>query len=231
MLHAIRDLWGIRLPFFGINCGHVGYLLNDIPTVLGLRADSDFNDPSLTLPLDFLRKEMTLHNLPLLRVEVSRTDGTHKLDYAFNDVWVERSTGQAAWIKISVNGEEKIDRLIADGVLISTAAGSTAYAQAMGASPLPVGSPVLILVGSNVGYPPSWRPAYLPIDAKIQLECLDISKRPIRGFVDGAEVGGVVQTVNVHVSNTAGCRLLFLKDFDISKKLNRLQFPRATSDV
>jgi NAD kinase len=68
-----------------------------------------------------------------------------------------------------VNGVTRFPRLMADGVLAATAAGSTAYARAMGAKPIPIGTDLLVLAGSNVFDPPHWRQgANLPTTAVIR---------------------------------------------------------------
>ncbi|KAH3714478.1 NAD kinase [Pelomyxa schiedti] len=277
MLHAIRSHWRLRIPFLGINCGHVGFLLNEPDAVFSLEATSctpidwpslasSFSSAALPTPPPLptpvssttttaepplptpscsataltrtpsLRRivgpnELTIHKLPLLFVEAIQSSPTSSSEpivrqLAFNDVWVERSTGQTAWMELSVNGEIRIPKLIADGLLISTAAGSTAYAQAMGACPIPVGCPLLCVVGNNVAFPLSWKCAYLPLDAEITIKSVDPAKRPIRGFVDGLEMGNLL-TLRLRASSIADCSLLFLKSHDMVTKLSSLQFPHT----
>ena len=117
MLHAIRQYWRMRLPFFGINTGHLGFLLNDSPEA----------DPG--------EQDLVLYHLPLLRVELEPLEGGQSVALAFNDAWVERATGQTAWLRLLVNDQERIQKLVADGVLIATAAGSTSYARAWARRP------------------------------------------------------------------------------------------------
>src|SRR5205823_8694325 len=92
---------------------------------------------------------------------------------AFNDGWVERATGQTAWVRLQVNGEEVLPKVVADGVLVATAAGSTSYARAMGATPVPFPVPALLLVGSNVLSPDGWKPAVWGMDAEVEMTTLD----------------------------------------------------------
>jgi NAD+ kinase len=206
MLRAIRQYWRRRVPFFGINTGHLGFLLND----------STQADPN--------EQDLVLYNLPLLRVEVESLEGGRALSLAFNDAWVERATGHTAWLKLLVNDEERIEKLVADGVLVATAAGSTAYARAMGATPLPLYTQALLLVGSNVLHPPQWRPVVLPVDSRIEFRTHDPVKRPLSAFIDGIPQG-VVQSLHARVSNIAAVELAFLPDQDPSLKLAKLQFP------
>jgi nicotinate (nicotinamide) nucleotide adenylyltransferase len=206
MLRAIRQHWRRRLPFFGINTGHLGFLLNDSP-----QADAHEQD-------------LVLYHLPLLLVELESIDGRRTSALAFNDAWVERATGQTAWLKLMINDVERIEKLVADGVLIATAAGSTSYARAMGATPLPLYTPALLLVGSNVLHPPHWRPVMLPSDSRIEVRTHDPEKRPLKAFIDGIPQGSV-QAIHARVSNIAAVELAFLPDHDPSLKLAKLQFP------
>jgi len=143
---------------------------------------------------------------------------------AFNDCWVERATGQTAWIQVKVNDQERLAQLVADGALVSTAAGSTSYASAMGATPLPLNTPALLLVGSNVLKPTFWRPVVLPLASTVELTTLDPIKRPLHGYVDGVSHGNVVN-LRARVSNTAAVELVFAPQHDPAAKLAQIQFP------
>jgi len=115
-------------------------------------------------------------------------------------------------------------RVVADGMLVSTAAGSTSYARALGASPLPFNADLLTLAGSNVLKPEFWRPAVLPRDSVIRLRNLDPTKRPLRGFIDGLAQGPVLE-MTARVSATASVELLFAPEYDPVAKLAVTQFP------
>src|SRR6478672_3857135 len=84
MLRAIRQHWRDGLPFFGLNTGHLGFLLND--------------PAQPAFPARHLRR----YRLPLLDVEVVPHDGPPHAEVAFNDCWIERETGQTAWVEVSV---------------------------------------------------------------------------------------------------------------------------------
>ena len=154
----------------------------------------------------------------------SRSTAARTCALAFNDAWVERATGQTAWLKLLVNDQPRIEKLVADGVLVATAAGSTSYARAMGATPLPLYTAALLLVGSNVLHPPHWRPVVLPVDSRIEVRTHDPVKRPLKAFIDGIPQGDV-QAIHARVSNMAAVELAFLPDHDPSLKLAKLQFP------
>ena len=207
MLRAIRQHWADGLPFYGLNTGHVGFLLND--------PDGH----------DLWTADLRRYRLPLLSVETVGADGVRRQEVGFNDCWVERDGGQTSWIEVAVDGTVRLSRLVADGLLIATAAGSTGYARAMGAMPLPFDAPYLTLVGSNVFTPRNWRPAALSTDSVLTLRNLDPGKRPLRGFVDGVSLGAVTE-LTVRVSPTARAELLFTGEHDPVAKLAGLQFPQ-----
>lgn len=215
MLRAIRQHWRRRVPFYGINTGHVGFLLNDHGP------DPLANGP----PFSSKPTELLAQHLPLLWVETLDRTGEHRAALAFNDAWVERATGQTAWIRVVVNGQERIAQLVADGALVATAAGSASYARAMGATPVPLGTPALLLVGSNVLSPDGWRPVVLPWDSELELTTLDPEKRPLRGYVDGVS-HGEVSSMRVRTSRIAAVELAFDPQHDPAEKLARIQFPR-----
>jgi NAD+ kinase len=207
MLHAIRDHWRKRIPFLGVNTGHLGFLMNE------------------RLPVDLAGLEFISYSLPMLRVDTETPDGEQSMGLAFSDVWLERAEGQAAWIKLDVDGETRMPKLVGDGMLVSTAAGSSAYARAMGAIPVPINTPTVTLVGSNIFQPRFWKPMALPDSSLIRFSSLDRSgKRPLRGFLDGTPLG-LVQDISVRRSLTASVEMAFTKEFDPAARLLRSLFP------
>ncbi len=207
MLRAIRQHWRDRLPFYGVNVGHLGFLLNDRDR------------------MDFWDQPLRLYQLPLLWVDLTTADGSQREELAFNDCWVERESGQTAWVEVSVNGRVRMPKVVADGMLVATAAGSTSYARAMGATPLPFNAQLLTLAGSNVLHPEFWHPAVLTSDSTLTVRNLDTEKRPLRGFIDGVGQGTVVE-MTARVSNIAAVELLFTREHDPVAKLAVLQFPQ-----
>jgi NAD+ kinase len=207
MLRAIRRHWRLRVPFLGLNAGHLGFLMNE------------------GLPRDIHALELVTYALPMLRVDAEAPDGRRTTGLAYGDVWLERDGGQAAWLRLDVDGQTRVPKVVGDGMLVSTASGSSAYARAMGAVPVPLNSPLLTLAGSNIFHPRFWKPMALTDDSLVSITNLDRSgKRPVRGFLDGQPLG-VVQAVTVQRSKVAGAELAFTREFDPSSKLLRSLFP------
>jgi len=209
MLQAIRDFWPLRLPFIGLNAGTLGFLMNE------------------SLPGELDGTELVLYRLPMLRVDCELPDGKRSRSLACADAWVERDSGQAAWLRVDVDGHTQVPRVVGDGLLIATPSGSSAYARAMGATPVPLTAPVLTLAGSNVFLPRFWRPVTLPETAVVSLTSLDHNgKRPVRGFIDG-RTAGKVRSMEIRVSSVAAVELAFTPEFDLSARLLRSMFPPA----
>jgi NAD+ kinase len=208
MLRSIREHWRQRLPFFGINAGHLGFLMNA---------------PEEVLPKPFPPQNVIFRQLPMLYVEFTHPDGSITTSHGFNDAWVERATSQSAWIEVRVNDIVRIPKLVSDGALVATAAGSTAYARSMGAAPLLADTPAWLLVGSNVMEPATWRSALLSIDATVELRSLDPLRRPLEAFVDG-QSQGLVHALRAHISHAAAAELVFCADHDMADKIAHIQF-------
>ncbi len=207
MLHAIREHWRLRVPFVGLNTGHLGFLMNE------------------RLPDDLTDLTLVSHILPMLRVDAETASGVKSWGLAFSDVWVERADGQAAWLRLDVDGETRVSKVVGDGMLVATASGSSAYARAMGAIPIPLNTPVITLAGSNIFQPRFWKPMTLPDDSLVTLASLDRSgKRPLKGFIDGTPMGEV-QQLTVKRSLTASIEMAFTHEFDPSARLLRSLFP------
>lgn len=207
MLKAIRKYCNLNIPFLGINVGHRGFLLNEIEFL-----DDFFNN-----------HELVAYTIHLLQVNVLKPSGETRSYTAFNEALIERAGSQAGWIEISVNDKVCISKLVADGVLVATPAGSTAYAMAMGASPIPLGTEAFVLVGSNTSEPLGFKPCYLQNDCQIKLSNAgDFKKRPLYGVVDGVKIGLVNEMIITKSIQTV--TLLFIDSNSLTSKLNSIQF-------
>ena len=111
LLHAIHDHLGMGLPIYGMNRGTVGFMLNE------------FNDENLLSRVQDARRE-TIHPL---RMVATNAEGESFQALAFNEVSLIRYSNQSANIRILVNGQVRMEKLICDGILVATPAGSTAY--------------------------------------------------------------------------------------------------------
>jgi nicotinate (nicotinamide) nucleotide adenylyltransferase len=213
MLHAIRLHWRRRLPFLGINAGHLGFLLNERP------------------PPTLEGAELLAFSMPMLRVDTETPDGRVSQGLACGDTWVEREGGQAAWLQLDVDSQTRVPKVVGDGLLVATPSGSSSYARAMGATPVPLNTAVLTLAGSNIFRPRFWKPMALADEAVITITNLDRSgKRPVRCFLDG-QPAGCVQRITARKSAVAAVELGFTKEHDPSVRLLRSLFPPQEDGV
>ncbi|MBI2054851.1 MAG: NAD(+)/NADH kinase [Candidatus Sungbacteria bacterium] len=210
MLRAIRRYWRRKIPFVGVNLGHRGFLMSTVADVTP----------------EFFAGPFIHRTVPLLEIEVTKPNGAKRRTFAFNDAHVRVKLPHAGWFEIEVDGEVRIPKLVADGVLVSTAAGSTAYATAMGANPVPIGTEVLVVVGSNVAEPQGWKHgANLPLGSEVVFRTKDSSSwRKIYGVADSTGLGEITE-MRIRSSKTAKVELLLTPDHDLARKLALLQFP------
>ncbi len=194
-------------PVFGINRGSVGFLMNDY-------RNGDLPDRIANAEL------VTLHTL---RMHAETADGGVHEALAINEVSLLRQTRQAAKISISVDGVERLDELICDGVMVATPAGSTAYNLSAHGPILPLGAELLALTPISAFRPRRWRGAVLPANATIEFRIADHAKRPVSAVADSTEVRNVV-TVRVAEDRAVEIPLLFDADQNLQERIIKEQF-------
>lgn len=207
MLQTLHTYMGSGKPIYGMHRGTVGFLMNE------------YSDDGLMQRLDAARTSV-IH--PLL---MRATDGQgHLHEYrAINEVSIFRESYQAARLRILVDGKERLVELAADGVLIATPAGSTAYNFSVQGPIIPIGAPLLALTPISPFRPRRWRGALLPDKAKVTIEILDAAKRPAAAVADHDQVRGV-QRVDVSMDHAIAINLLFDPDHGLDERILREQF-------
>ncbi|HFE37851.1 MAG TPA: NAD kinase [Gammaproteobacteria bacterium] len=209
MLETIRKYMPLvrrGLPVYGMNQGTVGFLMNS------------FHPDDLR---ERLANSIAAEINPLKMRAISN-GGVHEA-LAINEISLLRQTRQAAHIRISIDGDIRLDRLMADGVLIATPAGSTAYNLSAHGPALPLGSEVLALTPISAFRPRRWRGAILKNTAKVSFEILDAAKRPVSAVADSTEIRNVTE-VHVEQMSDITFTLLFDKDHALDEKILREQF-------
>lgn len=207
MLRAIHRFLPYKIPLYGINCGTVGFLLNQ------------FNLDNL---LEKLEKSVMTEIHPL-SAKIILCDGSEKNALAFNDVSLLRETRQSAQIKISIDGTEKLSKLIGDGILVSTPAGSSAYNFSVRGPIIPLSSDLLALTPIAPFRPRQWRGALLPGKTKVKFEVIDAEKRPVSAVVDFFEQRNI-RTVETYVNVLYKTILLFDHENPLEEKILMEQF-------
>jgi len=207
MLEAIHRNLAHGLPIYGMNRGTVGFLLNG------------FEEDALMARLENAHEA----KLRPLHMRATTDSGVQQDAYGFNEVSLLRQTRQAANIRVSIDGKVRIDKLICDGCLVATPAGSTAYNLSAHGPILPIGSGVLALTPISAFRPRRWQGAVLRQDANIRLEVLDHYKRPVSAVADAHEVRNIAE-VEIRVDQDKEVTLLFDPDHGLEERILNEQF-------
>ena len=198
---------GQILPVYGMNCGSVGFLLNPY-------------DPDKLN--EKLQKAQPVTIYPLAMTATDMDGNTHDA-MAFNEVSLLRQTRQAAKLKISIDGVERISELVCDGILLATPAGSTAYNLSAHGPILPLSANVLALTPISAFRPRRWRGALIPCHSTVKIEIINPEKRPVSATADSTEVRNI-QFLEIKQSNAHECTLLFDPDHHLEERILKEQF-------
>jgi len=207
MLRTLHRLLSAELPVYGMKLGNVGFLMNR------------YRETHL---LERLAKANVVELAPLCMLSVTEGGGETRA-LAINEVSLLRQLNQAAHIRILVNGQVKVEELVCDGVLVATAAGSTAYNLSAHGPILPLGTEALALTPISPFRPRRWRGAVLPSSVRIRFEVLDCYKRPVSATADAQEVRNVI-SVDVHQEKTVRLKLMFDPDHSLEDRILDEQF-------
>lgn len=203
-LHATQDL---PAPVYGMNRGTVGFLMNE------------FRPEGLTARLA-AAEEAVVNPLTMTAITVG---GEVHRALAINEVSLLRMQAQAAKLRITVDGRERMAELICDGAMVSTPAGSTAYNYSAHGPILPIGADVLSVTPVAAFRPRRWRGALLPAQARVRFDVLEPRKRPVMASADSASVDHVA-SVEVQTEFNIRHRLLFDPGHGLEERLIREQF-------
>jgi NAD+ kinase len=198
LLRALHKYSKYQIPFFGINYGHLGFLMND-------EKDIGLQERLMNA------KSNIVHPLVMKATDVSLNQKEY---YAFNDVTLWRGTNQASHIKININHRTQIEQLISDGVIISTPMGSTAYNSSAGGPILPIDANVLALTPICAFRPKHWRGALLKASSFIELEVLNHNKRPSVAVADFNEFHNVIKVEIFQCKNRFANLLYDINDLE-----------------
>ncbi len=207
MLECLHRVLGTDKPVYGMNCGSVGFMMNE------------FNE--LNLPDRIARAQSSI--LHPLRMHAITASGVVEEAVALNEVSLLRQLRQAAKIRITVDQRERLSELICDGVLISTPAGSTAYNLSAHGPIIPLTANLLPLTPISAFRPRRWRGALLPSTVEVLFEILESDKRPVAAVADFTEVRNVV-SVAVSEDRSISATVLFDPDRALSERIITEQF-------
>ena len=207
LLKSLHDLIKFNKPFYGINYGSIGFLMNS-------KSNED---------LDKIISSAQKIELKPLIMKAKNNSGESFESIAFNEVSIMRQTHQAAKISIKINDIERMNELICDGVLVSTAAGSTAYNLSAHGSIIPLDSKLLALTPISAFRPRRWRGALLSEKTKINFHVNNSKIRSSSVAADHNEFRNI-KDVEITSSNDLACTILFDNNHSMEERILKEQF-------
>ena len=206
MLETVHRFVASGKPIFGMHRGSVGFLMNTY------RPDGLYERLAVAQPVE-------LHPLEM----IARQNGTSRRAIAFNEVSLLRESRQAAKLRVSVDGVVRLEELMADGILLSTPVGSTAYNLSAHGPIIPLGAGIMALTPISAFRPRRWRGALLPHGARVKIEALESDKRPVSAVADFTEVRDVT-SVEIRENRDIAMTVLFDRDANLEERVFKEQF-------
>jgi NAD+ kinase len=207
MIHALHKYMHLKKPFYGINAGSIGFMMNEYHS-------NEF--------MANLQKAKPAKLYPL-QMEALDIHGKKHKELAINEVSIFRQTNQATKFRIEIDGIERMKEISADGALVSTPAGSSAYNLSAGGPIVPLGSNVLSLTPICPFRPRRWQGALLRSDAVIKFDILDYKKRPVNAVADFHEVKNI-KSVLIKSSKKDIIQVLFDSNHTFEDRVIKEQF-------
>ena len=207
LLKTLHDYKKYNKSFYGINYGSIGFLMN--------------NESEIDLK-EIINTAQKIQLKPLNMIAQNCNNETFE-SIAFNEVSLMRQTHQTAKIKIEINDIERMRELICDGILVSTAAGSTAYNLSAHGSIIPLESKLLALTPISSFRPRRWRGALLSENTKIKFCVQDSKERSVSVTADRNEFRNIKEVLITSAENLS-FDLLFDSNFSMEERVLKEQF-------
>ena len=211
MLQTLKKFYKLKKLFYGVNSGYYGFLMNRF-------SNKNFLKNLTTAKL------IQIHPLQMV---VRTKNNQLKKSIAINEVSILRQSKQAALVKISNGKRTVIKKLISDGVLVSTPAGSTAYNLSVHGPILNLDSKKLTITPISPFRPRRWKGTIISEKSKINIKNLNVNKRPISAVADNFEVRNA-KKINIKINKKINFNLLFNKNNSLYKKIKIEQLRKET---
>ena len=201
MLKTIKKFFKFNKPFYGINCGTYGFLMNKF------------------LSNNIEKKIITAKEIIINVLQISaKTKNKTKNLYAINEVSIFRQSKQTSLLSIAKNKKVILKKLIADGVLISSPAGSTAYNYSAGGPIVSLNKEKIIITPISPFRPRKWYSKVLSNKSVVNIKNLDPKKRPVAAVADNVEIRNI-KSLSVKTNKKIKIKLLFNKNTSLQEKI------------
>ena len=211
MLQTLKKNRNSKKSFYGINSGDYGFLMNK------------YSSKNL---IKNLSKAKMLSISPL-EMTVSNKSKQIKKHIAINEVSILRQSRQAASLSIYHGSKQVIKKLVSDGVLVSTPAGSTAYNLSVHGPILSLNSKKLSIAPISAFRPRRWKGKIVSDKSKIVIRNLNLKKRPISAVADNIEVRNA-KNISIKTNHKIKFNLLYDKNKSLQKKIKIEQLRNET---
>ena len=207
MLSCLKESIEYEIPVFGINCGHIGFLMNEYK-------QTDLIERILKA------ETATIH--PIL-MQAQTLNGEKTSALAINEISLLRQTHNAAHCQITINNKIELEQLICDGLMVATPAGSTAYNLSANGPIIPIEAKLLALTPISPFRPRRWQGALLPSSSTVDIKVINPEFRPQSVTADNLEVRDIAD-VTINQENNIVLRLLFDAGTSLAERSIREQF-------
>ena len=211
MLQTLKKFYKLKKPFYGVNSGHYGFLMNR------------FSNKNFFKNLTSAK----LIQIHPLEMKVRTKNNQLKKSIAINEVSILRQSRQAASLLIKSGSKQIIKKLISDGVLVSTPAGSTAYNLSVHGPILKLNSKKLSIVPISPFRPRRWKGKIVSDKSNIIIKNLNPSKRPISAVADNIEYRNA-KTISIKTIKKIKFNLLYDSNRSLQKKIKMEQLRKET---
>jgi len=212
MLQTLKKNKSQKNFFYGINSGNYGFLMNK------------FSSKNMIKNLS-KAKMITISPLEMI---VKNKNNQIKKYLAINEVSILRQSRQAASLSINYGSKQIIKKLISDGVLVSTPAGSTAYNLSVHGPILSLNSKKLSISPISPFRPRRWQGKIVSDRSQINIKNLNPNKRPISAVADNIEVRNA-KNIIIKTNQKIRFNLLYDSNRSLQKKIKIEQLRRETS--
>ena len=212
MLKTLKKNKHSQKYFYGINSGDYGFLMNK------------FSSKTFINNI----KKANLITISPLEMKVTNKQGSTKKFLAINEVSILRQSRQAASVFIKVGSKIIMKRLISDGVLVSTPAGSTAYNLSVRGPILSLNSKKLSIAPISPFRPRRWKGKIINDKLLVSIKNLNTIKRPISAVADNIEVRNA-KSIQVKINKKIKFKLLYDKNRGLQKKIKIEQLRKETN--
>ncbi len=206
MLKTIKKFYKFKKPFYGINAGSIGFLLNKYEPK---KIAQKINKAKIT-------------TISPLQINTISKGGRKSFFLAINELSLFRQSKQTTFLRLKINKKTLIKKLVGDGVLLSTPAGSTAYNLSVHGPILSLNSKKIAITPISPFRPRRWRGKIVSHKTSVSIYNLDTKKRPVAAVADNNEIRNII-SVKASINTKIKIKLMFNSSESLFKKINSEQ--------